>query len=64
MKNKLIILSMSVLMLSSCSKKLEKLMSGITGNGNIEASTNNYINILNIPFQKAGNIVIGRVWFL
>ena len=32
-----------MLMLASCSKKLEKVMSGITGNGNTEIITNNYV---------------------
>ena len=34
---------MLVLMLASCSKKLEKIMSGITGNGNTEATINSYV---------------------
>lgn len=43
MKNKLVILSLCMFALASCSKKIEKIISGITKNGNTETSANTYI---------------------
>lgn len=48
MKSKLIILSMCMLTLGSCSKKIEKIIGDITKNENTKSTANNYVqyNIL------------------
>ena len=43
MKNKLIILGLCLFAFVSCSKKIEKIITGISKNGNTETSANTYI---------------------